>query len=95
MIRVGKMTPAGLAAYQKRLEMRSAIYSYENRPEKLAEALEIRFKENQLAWDFFNTQAPSYRKTIIYWIMSAKQQATQNSRLEKLIAASAQRKRVQ
>lgn len=95
LIRVGKMTPVGLAAYQKRLEMRSAIYSYENRPEKLAEELEIRFKENQLAWDFFNTQAPSYRKTIIYWIMSAKQQATRDSRLEKLIAASAERKRVQ
>ena len=95
LIRVGKMTPAGLAAYQKRLEVRSAIYSYENRPEKLTEELEIRFKENQLAWDFFNMQAPSYRKTIIYWIMSAKQQATRDSRLEKLIAASAERKRVQ
>jgi len=94
LIRVGKMTPAGLAAYQKRLEVRSAIYSYENRPEKLAEEMEIRFKENQLAWDFFNTQAPSYRKAIIYWIMSAKQRATRSSRLEKLMAASAEEQRL-
>lgn len=95
LIRLGKMTPEGLTAYQKRLEIRSAIYSYENQPENLAEEMEIRFKENLPAWNFFNAQAPSYRKTIIYWVMSAKQQATQNSRLEKLIAASAERKRVQ
>jgi len=94
LIRQGRMTPAGLAAFEKRLDARSAIYSYENRPEKLAEELEIRFKENQLAWDFFNTQAPSYRKTIIYWVMSAKQQSTKFSRLNKLIEASANGKRL-
>jgi len=93
LIRVGKMTPAGLTAFEKRLEIRSAIYSYENQPEKLAEEMEIRFKENQLAWSFFNAQAPSYRKTIIFWVMSAKQQATRNSRLDKLIEACSEGKR--
>ncbi|MBV5314563.1 MAG: YdeI/OmpD-associated family protein [Prolixibacteraceae bacterium] len=94
LIRVGKMTPAGLAAFEKRREDRSAIYSYENKPEKLAEEMEIRFKEDEQAWDFFNSQSTSYKKTIFFWVMSAKQQATQNARLEKLIAASASRKRI-
>ncbi len=94
LIRVGKMASAGLAAFQKRLEVRSEIYSYENRPEKLAEEMEIRFKENQSAWDFFNAQAPSYKKTIIYWVMSAKQEATRNSRLDKLIEACSEGKRL-
>jgi uncharacterized protein YdeI (YjbR/CyaY-like superfamily) len=94
LIRLGKMTPAGLAAYQKRLEVRSAIYSYENRPEKLSPELESRFRENTVAGDFFSTLPLSYRKTNIYWVMSAKQEATRISRLDKLIAASAEGKRL-
>lgn len=94
LIRIGKMTPAGLAAFEKRREDRSAIYSYENKPEKLAEEMEIRFKEDEQAWNFFVSQPTSYKKTIYFWVMSARQQATQNARLEKLIAASAVGKRV-
>jgi uncharacterized protein YdeI (YjbR/CyaY-like superfamily) len=94
MIRLGKMMPAGLAAYEKRLDARSAIYSYENRPEKLDPGMESRFRKNNEAWNFFAVQAPSYRKTVIYWVMSAKQTATQLSRLDKLIEASAARKRI-
>jgi uncharacterized protein YdeI (YjbR/CyaY-like superfamily) len=94
LIRVGKMAAAGLAAFEKRSEARSAIYSYENRPEKLLPEMEIRFKENVDAWNFFSTRSPSYQKTIIYWVMSAKQEATQLSRLDKLIAASELGKRL-
>jgi len=47
-----------------------------------------------LAWDFFNKQAPSYQRAIIHWIMQAKQESTQLSRLEKVIGTSAQQKRV-
>jgi uncharacterized protein YdeI (YjbR/CyaY-like superfamily) len=94
MIRLGKMMPAGLAAFEKRLDARSGIYSYENRPEKLSAELEMKFMEDSAAWNFFNTQAPSYRKTIIHWVMSAKQDATQLSRLNKLMEASANAKRV-
>jgi len=88
MIRQGKMTQTGLTAYEKRAEARSAIYSYENRSEKLAPELELRFKENGSAWNFFSSQAPSYQKTRIYWVMSAKQEGTRFLRLEKLIQSS-------
>jgi len=94
MIRLGKMTTAGLAAYEKRRESRSAIYSYENQPEKLTTDLESRFKKNKVAWDFFEKQPPSYRKVRIYWVMEGKQEQTRLSRLEKLIAASAEGKRL-
>lgn len=94
LIRLGKMAPAGLAAYERRSEARSAIYSYENRPEKLSSELETLFRKNIFAWNFFTTQTPSYQKTIIYWVMSAKQEATRISRLDKLIHASAERKRL-
>jgi len=94
LIRLGKMTPAGLAAFEKRREDRSAIYSYENRPEKFDPEMETLFRENADAWNFFSTLPPSYRKTIIYWVISAKQQATKLSRLNKLIEASANGKRL-
>jgi uncharacterized protein YdeI (YjbR/CyaY-like superfamily) len=94
LIRLGKMTPAGMAAFEKRAEARSGIYSYENQPEKLSDELEARFKQNLAAWDFFHSQPPSYRKMMVYWVMSAKQEATRFSRLEKLMAASAGGKRM-
>lgn len=94
LIRVGKMTPAGLAAFEKRSAARSEIYSYENRPEKFSPELERRFMENTVAWNFFSTQPPSYRKTIIYWVMSAKQEATRISRLNKLIDTCSEGKRL-
>lgn len=92
---LGLMTPAGLAAFEKREEKRSVIYSYENKPEKLNPELETQFQENQNAWIFFNNQPVSYRRTMYYWVMSAKQEKTRYSRLQKLIQASNHNKRLQ
>lgn len=94
MTRQGKMTPAGLAAFEKRSEVRTGIYSYENRPEKLDAELEAIFQEKQEAWKFFTSQAPSYQKVMIYWVMSAKQEPTRMARLSKLIGFSALKERV-
>ncbi|MHC2990979.1 bacteriocin-protection protein [Pontibacter sp. HJ8] len=88
LTRQGRMQPAGLASYAKRKESNSVIYSYENEPVLLSEEFEIRFKENPKAWTFFLSQAPSYQKQAVHWVMRAKQEATKVSRLEKLIAAS-------
>ena len=94
LTRLGKMAPAGLAAFKKRLDARSAIYSYENRSGSLSPELEALFVENGVAWSFFGSQSPSYRKTIIYWVTSAKQATTRLSRLNKLMEASAVGKRL-
>ncbi|MBL7973218.1 MAG: YdeI/OmpD-associated family protein [Prolixibacteraceae bacterium] len=94
MTRQGKMFPAGLAAFEKRSEVRAGTYSYENRPEKLDAGLESRFQEEPEAWEFFTSQAPSYQKVMIYWVMSAKQEQTRASRLSKLIEFSALKERV-
>jgi len=88
LTRLGKMHPDGLAVFGKRAEAKSAIYSYENRPEKLEAELEAVFLEHQKAWKFFTSQAPSYKKTMTYWVMSAKQEPTRKARLAKLIGAS-------
>jgi uncharacterized protein YdeI (YjbR/CyaY-like superfamily) len=94
LIQKGLMQPAGLELFQKRNEAKSGIYAYENDTKKLAGHLEQNFKANPQAWDFFITQAPSYQKTMIHWIMTAKQEITQLSRLDKTIAASERQQRL-
>ena len=88
MNKLGLMLPAGLAAYEKRNELKSAIYSYENRPEKLTSEYELVFKAHPDAWQFFQSQPPSYQRTAIYWMMSAKQEPTRQKRLNELITDS-------
>ncbi|RYU91183.1 bacteriocin-protection protein [Mucilaginibacter terrigena] len=90
----GLMQPAGLAAYAKRQESRSAIYSFENEAIELKSGYEKQFKANKKAWEFFMAQAPWYKKQLIYRIMTAKQEKTQLSRLATLIAASEKGERV-
>jgi uncharacterized protein YdeI (YjbR/CyaY-like superfamily) len=55
--------------------------------------LEKDFKKHVAAWKFFCAQAPSYQKTMIHWVMSAKQEKTQLLRLNKIIAASEKQER--
>lgn len=88
------MHPAGIVAFEKRQEERSKVYAYENEPCELSAELEKIFKTNKKAWEFFTSQAPSYQRTIIHWIVRAKQTETRDARLKKTIAASAVGKRV-
>jgi uncharacterized protein YdeI (YjbR/CyaY-like superfamily) len=94
LIRQGLMQPAGIEAFSYRKQKSSGTYSFENDSKKLSQGFENTFKTNKKAWDFFITLAPSYQRTVIHWIMTAKQQATQLSRLEKVIAASEKQKRL-
>ncbi|MBU1008491.1 MAG: YdeI/OmpD-associated family protein [Bacteroidetes bacterium] len=94
LITNGLMQPAGLAIYEKRKEAKTQVYSYENRPENLPAPFEEQLKAVPEAWTFIQKQAPSYRKTLFYWILSAKQPTTRQNRLEKSIAASAAENRL-
>lgn len=94
LISKGLMKSAGLHLYRNRKIDNSGLYSYENKPAKLPDSFEAIFKENIAAWEFFSSQTPSYKKTIYYWILSAKQEKTQLSRLNKVIQFSAENRRV-
>jgi len=86
--KAGLMTPAGIELFNKRKDNFGEQYSYENRPAEFPPYLEKQFKKYKAAWEFFQKQAPSYRKVRIYWIVSAKQEETKLNRLNKLIASS-------
>ncbi len=90
----GLMAPAGNAAFAKRKEEKSRIYGYENRPKKLPEKHAKVFRRNAKAWAFFSSQAPSYQRAAAHWVISAKKEETQRTRLEKLIAESDRGKRL-
>jgi uncharacterized protein YdeI (YjbR/CyaY-like superfamily) len=88
LTRNGKMRPAGLQAFSKRKDNRSRIYSYETTKEMhLPGNMESQFRSHEGAWDYFQSQAPSYRKVTIRWVMGAKQEATRMKRLLELIAS--------
>lgn len=86
----GRMQEAGIQAFAARKESKSGIYAFEQTPAVLPEAFVKIFRKNKAAWSFFQAQPPSYRKTLVWWVISAKQEATRKSRLDKLIEASGQ-----
>jgi len=86
---LGLMQPAGLKPFRERAPARSGIYSYEQRhTARLSDAQERRFRGNGRAWEYFQAQAPSYRKTAIWWVVTAKQEETRARRLTTLIESS-------
>ena len=79
------MMPAGLAAYQKRDEKRTAVYSFENRPKVLPPAMLKKFSARKGALAFYDAQAPWYRRVTAHWVLSAKKEETSARRLAALI----------
>lgn len=88
LINSRKMTPAGLKVFNERDKARTNLYSFEQKKHELPAKYERIFKANKKAWTNFQKMPPSYRKPAIWWVISAKQEATQIRRLETLIADS-------
>lgn len=88
LISLKLMRPSGIAAYKNRKEEKSGIYSFEQRIVKLDKNYEAALKKNPKAWKYFQSRAPSYRRPVTHWIMSAKQEETRLKRLQILIKCS-------
>ena len=85
----GRMTEAGVRAYSFRTEGKSIVYAYEQSTAAELTPSEIRaFKESATAWTYFETCPPGYRKVLLHWVTTAKRAETRAARLQKLIAAS-------
>lgn len=95
LIEEGRVAPAGLAAFDGRTRDRSRVYSYEQRDRaELDAGLAARFQAASRAWERFLEMPGGYRRTAIFWVMSAKRQATRERRLATLIDSSAQGERI-
>jgi uncharacterized protein YdeI (YjbR/CyaY-like superfamily) len=85
---LGRMRPAGEKAFAARKEKATGTYSYEQRNAgALPPAFEKRLKG--AAKKFFASQAPWYQRTAIHWVISARQEATRERRMEILIRCCA------
>jgi uncharacterized protein YdeI (YjbR/CyaY-like superfamily) len=89
LVEDGLAAPAGVAAFERRADDRTAIYSYEQRKvAQLDPEDERRFRANERAWAYFESEAPSYRRAAIHWVTSAKRPETRERRLTQLVADS-------
>jgi uncharacterized protein YdeI (YjbR/CyaY-like superfamily) len=95
LIRSGRMQPAGLRAFEARSPQNAGRYSFEQKATaRLSAAEEARFRAQPEAWRFFQSQPPGYRRIVLWWIVSAKQEATRARRLRTLIDDSAAGRRI-
>ena len=94
LLRLGLMVAAGEKAFRGRDKAKSELYSFENRRVRLNPAHQKQFRANGPAWEYFQSQPPGYRKTATWWVVSAKQETTQQKRLSTLIADSEAGRRI-
>jgi uncharacterized protein YdeI (YjbR/CyaY-like superfamily) len=86
----GRMQPAGRAAYERGRADRTGIYAYEQAdagvfpPEYAARLAAV-----PAAAAFWDRAATAYRKQVIHWVLSAKQPATRDRRMDQLIESCA------
>ena len=94
LIREGRMEQAGRRVYEARDPKKAGVYSFERGAAALDAEAEAKFRRNRKAWEFFQSQPPGYRKTVIWWVVSAKREETRAKRLQTLIDDSAAGRRI-
>lgn len=91
----GRMRPAGEAAFARRRDDRTAVYSHEQRKNpRLAPEEQAMLEADAAAWADFSGRSPSYRRQATWWVISAKRPETRARRLATLIADSAARRTI-
>lgn len=90
----GLIEPAGRSAYEGRDPEKTGVYSFERESVELSAAFRARFRANEAAWAFFQSQPPSYRTPATWWVMSAKREETRERRLATLIEDSSAGQRI-
>jgi uncharacterized protein YdeI (YjbR/CyaY-like superfamily) len=94
LIAANRMTAAGLAAYEARTALKTGRTSYEQRPAAFPPAHEKTFRAHTAAWAWFSSQPPGYRRTAIWFVVSAVKAETQAKRLQQVIEMSAEGRRI-
>ncbi len=94
LLKLGLMQPPGAKVFQARDPSTTNRYSFEREAAKLRPAATKQFKSNAKAWAFFQSQPPYYKRVCTFWVISAKQDPTRQRRLQTLITASTQHRRL-
>ena len=89
LMKAGRMHQSGLKAFEARRKPLPGAFTYETRPADLPAELADVFRTDAKAWTFWCDQTPGYRKSMTWWIVSAKQDETRLRRLAALMGESA------
>jgi uncharacterized protein YdeI (YjbR/CyaY-like superfamily) len=89
----GRMRPPGEAAFAKRRDDRTGVYSFDAGLAFDAEA-EASLRAADGAWAFWEAQPKGYRRLATHWVMSAKRPETRQRRLAQLAADCAAGRRI-
>jgi uncharacterized protein YdeI (YjbR/CyaY-like superfamily) len=89
LIKKDAVHESGFKTFTERDIKRQKIYSYENKAKNLSKEFEDLFRRNKKAWGNFIKMAPSYKRTVSYWVMNAVKDETKLRRLKELIEVSA------
>jgi len=94
LIAAGRMTAAGVRAYEGRHSHRHSGYRIAERRAELPPELAQALRAHQAAWAFWQAQPPGYRRTAVHWVTSAVREDTRARRLRQLIDDSAAGRRL-
>jgi uncharacterized protein YdeI (YjbR/CyaY-like superfamily) len=94
LVAEGRMTPAGLAAWEARGVANETGYGYTRHDAELPPEYEAVLRATPGAGEFWDAQPPGYRRIAASWVVRAKQEATRQKRLATLVAESAAGRRV-
>ncbi len=92
--KLGLMRPSGEAAFARKDARKTRTASYEQKSVVLPEDYAKLFRANKIAWSNFNAHPPGYRRTAIWWVISAKREETRRKRLDILIRDSEEGQRI-
>ena len=85
LIDAGLVLDAGKQVFENRDLRKQKSASFEQEKVEFLPQFLKKFKVNKKAWTFFEAQTNSYKKTATWHVISAKQDITQQKRLEILI----------
>lgn len=80
-----RMHESGLRVFEARRADRTGVYINDMLDRGLPPHMEATFRGDPGAWEFWNRQAPSYRRQMTWWVLSARRDDTRQRRLRALI----------
>lgn len=89
----GKMAPAGWESIEKAKQNGSWTLLDEAEMLTIPKDLEAAFKTRKGAKDYFLNQSKSAKKSMLQWLLLARQPQTRQKRIEEIAACAAQQKR--
>ena len=88
LIELGLVTEEGKQIYYERDISKQNSSSFEQENVELPAVFIKQFKTNKPAWKYFDARPKGYKKQAIWYVISAKQEATRLKRLQELIVDS-------